>query len=306
MRILLTLHCHLDRNSGAPGSILSLAEEYRAAGHETRVLSFDDFPSRIPPRIRPVLFPWLVLYHATHTVADLDVVNSSSGDAWLCMEHRSRRRTALGRVLIVSHSHGLEHLAHEQLLQDSRAGRLDLSWKYPLYNGGFRLWEVSRSLRRAHLSLFLNEPELEYAVTQLGVPRHRARVTANGLPSEFLGLPFEDTPLDRDAGIGIAQIGTYIQRKGIEYGSPALNAIMREHLNVRVLFLGTSCPPEHVLRDFDPGNPPPSDRHTRFSEWRPANSAARVSNQALSNPVRGLRQSPARGDELRPDRRHYF
>lgn len=239
MRILLTIHCPLNADAGAAGCVIQLAEQYQGAGHEVHILSFEDFSPTVPSRFRPMLFPWLVLRRVRKMAGNLDVVDASSGDTCLCRPRRGRRRAAGPRPLFVTHSHGLEHLAHAQLVQDARAGRLDLTWKYPLYNGGFRLWEVARSFRQADLSLFLNEHELDYAVTSLGLPRQRARTIANGLAPEFLDLPFEDTPVERDAGIGIAQIGTYIQRKGIEYGSPALNAVMKEHPNVRVRFLGT-------------------------------------------------------------------
>jgi glycosyltransferase involved in cell wall biosynthesis len=75
---------------------------------------------------------------------------------------------------------------------------------------------------------------------------------ARGLPAEFLGVPLEATPEDRDARIGIAQISRYAPGKGVAYGSPALNAILKEHANVHVSLLGTCCEPEHVLQDFAP------------------------------------------------------
>ena len=80
---------------------------------------------------------------------------------------------------------------------------------------------------------------------------------ANGMPESFLHLPFERTPDADDDVIRIAQVSTYIPRKGIRYGSPALNRILVHYPQVQVSFFGTDCSespdPNAVYADFDPG-----------------------------------------------------
>ncbi len=141
---------------------------------------------------------------------------------------------------------------HQEFLEEARRGNLHLSWKYHLYWGGFRLWEVATSLRQADLTLFLNQYDLDYAVKQLGVESTRARVVANGIPAAFLNLPLADTPKTQETPIGIAQVGSYISRKGVQYAAPALNSIMTRYPQVRMTFLGTNCPVEEVLADYEP------------------------------------------------------
>jgi glycosyltransferase involved in cell wall biosynthesis len=252
MRVLLTIHHLLDKNAGAPGGVLRLAEVYRSMGHEVNVLSFDDMPKKIPRKLVQIVFPWFVLRRVGRMARELDVIDASSGDAWVCLERRAWQRGAFRRPLFVTHSHGLEHSNHLQERENARRGLVKLSWKYPLYHGGFRLREVTRSFRRADLALFLNQHDLQYAVEKLGVPRERARLTANGLSSEFLNLPFERTPDAAEGSVRIAQVSTYLPRKGIQYGVPALGRILSRYPEVRVSFFGTGCPAENVLRDFAP------------------------------------------------------
>jgi glycosyltransferase involved in cell wall biosynthesis len=139
-------------------------------------------------------------------------------------------------------------------MEDADRGNLALSWKYPIYRGGFRLWEVARSFQRADVALFLNQHELRYAVSELNVAPERARLVANGLSSAFLGLPFEETSSEPGGHIGIAQVGVYMEHKGIQHGAPALNRILKQYPGVRAGFFGTRCVPDVVLEDFDPEN----------------------------------------------------
>ena len=217
MHILLTIHAHLDPNSGGPGITWQLGQAYEAEGHEVSFLSFDDVPGRIPPRFASVVFPHLFAWRVRKLMNShpVDVIDATSGDAWVwatTLRHRGGRNP-----LLATRSHGLEHTADAELRREAAQGHLELSWKYPLYHGGFRLWEVEQSLRRSDLMLFSNRSDLDYAVQHLKVSRTKATVVANGIPATFRGLPFE--PHDGDSRpIRIAQIGTYIPRKGVEYG----------------------------------------------------------------------------------------
>lgn len=252
MKILLTIHHELDRNAGASGITWHLGQEYQKLGHEVQYYSTDNLPHTLPGLVESVMFPEFVASHiwTLSRKQAVDVVDASTGDAWVWAKMRRSNRENSPRL--VTRSHGLEHILHLGTLEEAQRGNLRLSWKYPLYYGGFRLWEVANSLNCADLALFSNRPDLEYAVEKLGVKPERGRTFANGIPEVFLNLPFEPTPAAADGVIRIAQVGTYIIRKGIRYGAPALNAILVRYPQVKVSFVGTCCPEAEVYADFEP------------------------------------------------------
>ena len=250
MKSLLTIHHNLDPNSGAPGVTWKLGQEYQKLGHEVEYYSFDNLPHKLPEMVESMMFPEFLANHLL-TLSQkqaVDVVDASTGDVWVWAK---LRRTSNSPAL-VTRSHGLEHIMHLENLEEARLGNLNLSWKYPLYHGGFRLWEVANSLRDADLSLFSNHRDLEYAVEKLGVDIGRTRILANGIPEAFLNLDFEPTPEAENSVIRIALLATYIPRKGIHYGVPALNKILACYPQVEVSFVGTCCPEAQVHADFEP------------------------------------------------------
>ena len=252
MKILLTIHHDLDRNAGAPGATWQLGQEYQKLGHEVQYYTFDNLPHKLPAQVESMMFPEFVASHisALSRKQAIDVVDASSGDAWVWA--KLRRTSEDNCPLLVTRSHGLEHIMHLEKLEEARRGKLHLSWKYPLYHGGFRLWEVATSIRSADLVVLLNHRDAEYVVENLRVNSERTRIVANGIPEEFLNLPFEPMSEAEDSAIYIAQVGNYIARKGIEYGAVALNAILARYPQVKVSFLGTVCSEAEVYADFDP------------------------------------------------------
>jgi glycosyltransferase involved in cell wall biosynthesis len=250
MNILLTIHHDLDPHSGAPGSVLKLGHAYEALGHTVHYYAFDHLPKWVPAMATGIVFPHFLPIHLANLGSQFDVIDASTGDAWVW--GTLFRRFIKNPPLLVTRSHGLEHAVHLEYLEDARQGMLNLSWKYPLYNGGFRLWEVATSLRCADLVFLLNRQDLKYSTEHLGVSQQRAYVCPNGIPDEFLNLPFAPAPTLEDSTIRIAQIGTYIPRKGIQYSVPALNRILQRHPQVQVSFLGAACPEEQVHTDFEP------------------------------------------------------
>ncbi len=245
--ILLAIHHELDPDAGAPGSTLDLAAALRAAGHRVSLLSWDDLPSAFPRQLKSLLFPIRVAVEIARS-EDLDIVDASTGDAWIWA---AVRRGSLRRrgPRLVTRSHGLEHLVNERTKAREREGELALSWKYGLYLGGWRLLEVKWSLRGADLVLVLNEHDREYAVQRLGVPADRAALYRHGIRCEFLGLP-KPEPRAQGQPVRIAQIGRYMEAKGIRSGTRALMEVLDAARGVEVTFLGTSVPSEHVMRDF--------------------------------------------------------
>lgn len=256
MKILLTIHEAFDPSSGSAGSVFRLGQQYENLGHQVYYYSYDDLPQSIRGVAKSIVFPGFVANRIAQLTRQqaIDVADTSTRDAWIWGS--GWHRFAPDRPLLVTRSHGLEHMEHLAYLEDAQAGRLQLSWKYPLYRGSFYLWEAATSLRCADLAFLLNRQDANYAVQHLGVNSEQVHIFPNGIPDRFLNLPLEPTPLAKDAAIRIAQVSTYIPRKGIEYSAPAINSILRRYPQVEMTFLGTAClecpDVAQVYADFDP------------------------------------------------------
>lgn len=251
MRTLFTFHYPADPNAGGPGVTWRLGREYEKLGHEVEFYSLDDLPKKLPPLARFILFPEFTaakILHS-HRHAAIDVIDASTADAWIW--GLGLQKMQKQRPLLVARCHGLEHIEHLEYLEESQRGHLKLGWKYPLYRGSIRLWEVATSMRQSDLVLLLNQRDRDFVVEQLGVHPDRAHIVANGIPETMLNLPFEPTPAEHEP-IRIAQVSSYIVRKGIQYGTPALNAILKRYPKIEVSLFGTECSADQVYADFDP------------------------------------------------------
>jgi glycosyltransferase involved in cell wall biosynthesis len=247
MKVLFTLHDEVTPDAGGMGVTAGLAKVYRELGHEVESLSFGQLPRRLPFRAKALLFPEFAAWYLSRT--DADVIDAANGDAW-AFGHLRRRLRGARRPLLVTRSHGIVHTADIARREEAARGGLELSWKYSLYWGGWRLKEVADSLRLADLCLFLNDHEHAFAIEHLGVAAERARVVDNGIPDDLLGLPLA---LGAEADpVRIAHVGSYLPLKGVRYAAAALSAVLERHPEVSVSFLGPGCPPERVLADFAP------------------------------------------------------
>jgi glycosyltransferase involved in cell wall biosynthesis len=248
MNILFTCHYNFNINAGAAGVTWRLGQEYQQLGHQVEYYSLDSLPQCLHPLAKVAAFPEFVAARIATLERQkaVDIIDASTGDGWVWAVLNQKRKQ---RPVIVARCHGLEHVEHEEYLEEVERGHLKFSWKYPLYRGSIRLWEAAASMRYADLALFLNCRDREYAIERLCVHPERADIIANGIPETFLNLPFE--PLPQDGTLRIAQVGTYIVRKGVHYGSPALNQILQRYPQVAVSFFGTECPEELVYSDFD-------------------------------------------------------
>lgn len=248
MRIVFVLHDTLDPNTGGGGTMRGLGDTLAAGGHEIEYCSFDRFPDRLSHNAKTLVWPSYLVARLGRSIrrAPTDVVDASVGDAWLwrALDRRSRK------VLVVARSHGLIHLAHQAELTEVEAGRKELSWRYPLYWGGFRLWEVAKSLRGADVALFLNPLERDYAIERLGVEESRAHVVPNGIPDQFLASPLEPPPSGEGETIGIAQVGGWRYLKGVNDSVAALTEVLARHPNAMASFIGTGVPAEEIHPKF--------------------------------------------------------
>jgi glycosyltransferase involved in cell wall biosynthesis len=245
MKVLFTLHDEVTPDAGGMGVTAGLARVYRELGHEVDSLSFGQLPGPLPFRAKALLFPEFAAWYMSRT--DADVIDAANGDAWV-FGHLRRRLRGARRPLLVTRSHGIVHTADIARRAEAARGGIDLSWKYPLYWGGWKLKEVADSLRLADLCLFLNVEERAYAIEELGVEEARTRVVDNGIPEDLIGLPLRLGAAEDP--VRIAHIGSYIPLKGVRYAAAALAEVLERHPEVSVSFLGPGCPPERVLADF--------------------------------------------------------
>ncbi len=250
MNILLTLHHPLNLNSGASGSTLKLVENYRALGHNVEIYSYDNLP-RLPEQVQMLVFPFFVAAHLNRRALRrrLDVIDAHTGDSWVWATF-FRRRAA--KTALITRSSGLEHSGHLERLEEQQRGQLKLSRLYFWYHGGFRLWEVARSLRLSDGCILLNSQDQGYAVETLGVSAQKTCVSGNGIPDSYLNLPLE-TEVDaqtKSPTPRIAVIGTYSERKGIVYSVPALQRLLNTYPSLEIGFFGTGVPEARVLSDF--------------------------------------------------------
>ncbi|HET6145522.1 MAG TPA: glycosyltransferase family 4 protein [Candidatus Acidoferrales bacterium] len=255
MRILFSIHHHLTPNLGAPGVTFQLAKHFAERGDHSKVLSFTDMPKGRLLRsevFQQVRFPWYVARELSKVASDFDVIDCSSGDGWVYQTIRSRKN-----VLMVARSHGMEHLVDVAFRREVAHGNQTSSWKYPIYHGGYRLWEVAQSFKTADLSVHPNDADRRFAIEHLGVQPENAVVLPSGIPDQFTRLPAR-LPSSEQSGLKLAVVGSYTHRK-INVAPQALNKILSAYPDLRVGFLGTGVSSEVVLKDYGP------ELHSRIS-----------------------------------------
>ena len=244
LRILLTIHHDLDLNTGAPGSTLQLGNALRRQGHQVSVVGFDNLPIHLDPRLNQLTFPIYASAHVRRLLSRglVDVVDASTGDLWLLPPTAITK----ARAIVVTRSHGLEHLVHLQQVDAAERGELNLRRRYFIYHGGIRLLQVARSLRIADFSVFLNAPERQWAIDNLRVRPDRSAVALNGVAPELVGLPLGDA----DAVPRITILGGFTWRKGAETAATVLSQVLKRMPNLGASWMGADR--AEVARALDP------------------------------------------------------
>lgn len=246
MRILMTIHHPLDPNSGAPGVTLAIARALEQSGCTVDLYSFDEaFGNRRASLAQSIGFPARVAMHLARAGGAYDIVDASSGDAWLWAA--AGRPGAATSGALVTRSHGLEHTADRVRRQEARSQGAPLRRRYYVYHGGFRLWEVKRSLQLADHVILLNETDLRIARAELGVAASRSTIVPHGASTAFF-----DRPIDDHAGapIRLAFVGSWIERKGIATLVNVMEALIDAGTAAQLLLLGTK--PEARVREAFP------------------------------------------------------
>jgi glycosyltransferase involved in cell wall biosynthesis len=249
MRILISIHHELDSDSGAPGVTCRLADALRRRGHSVDILSFQRI--RTPAKLKGLAYPWFVAsFLLTHR--EYDVLDLSSGDGWVFGVLRKIGGNKM--PLLVARSHGLEHLAHQARVKAHRNAGAALSWKYPIYHGGYRLWECGTSFTHADAALFLNPVDLTYAVERLGVKPQHAACIRNGIAEVFVHRAealLQAGSTNRKPA-NVAFIGRYTPMKGSEVLRRAIIPLLSEDSGRKLGLFGTTIDRATILAGFPP------------------------------------------------------
>jgi glycosyltransferase involved in cell wall biosynthesis len=244
MKIMMIISNTQDRATGTASVAWNLKTQFERLGCVCDLIFSETILAAVKGVIKQFIFAFaLPLRRGLRTY---DVLDVNPGDG-LFVGLWFRYVRPLRRPLLVARSHGLEHVVHFANLAEARAGKLHLSWKYPIYHGGYRLWQVKKYLQIADLLLFLNEYDKAYAIAHFGVDASRAKVVQNGLPDAFIGLRRKFFLGD---SVRIAIVGAFLPRKGIEYAVPALDRLLTRNAKLEVGFFGTGLPCGAIAKRF--------------------------------------------------------
>lgn len=244
MKVLLAIHHRLEPTRGAPGACLALGAALTAAGCQVEYFGFDQAFSNEPEDClgHALRFPLMVSIFLSRHAKRFDVIDCTAGDAWPW--------AILGRPgsppqsVLVSRSHGLEHVADRRLRNSGEP----LSWKYPFYHGGFRLWQVEKSMRLSNHCIVLNAEDRDFIHERFRLPSDRVSVIPNGIgedfPKAFVPLPSDDR------AIRLAFVGSWIPRKGIGTLVETTRALADLGLEFRLSLLGTGTAEADVVAQF--------------------------------------------------------
>lgn len=242
MKIALVSSANCDQNTGVSGTRIAFRDALRNLGVQADTFFMEDFKGFSGIFSNKIVFPWKVAFNRKRW-EEYDIVDIASGDSWVLSSIKKR-------PIIVCSSHGLEHMVHRELLTEANNGNIRLSWKYPLYWGGYRLWEVSQSMKKSDFSIFLNSDDRDFAIKNIGINSSKVHIVPNGIPEYFLNRGFERN-FNSNNKIKIAQVGSYIQRKGIDYTAKVMNELLKKYNNIELTFLGTGCNKEKVYENYD-------------------------------------------------------
>jgi glycosyltransferase involved in cell wall biosynthesis len=253
MRVLFAVHHPLDERLGAPSVSLAIGAALTRVGHDVEYHGYDQaYPGRTQFSSRHQLaYPWKLASFLRENSGRFDVLDVTTGDAYVWDR---LGRPGGGRPALVTRSNGLEHLASRKVRDEAKAGRIELSWKYPLYYGGWRLREVRRSLQCADGVLLLTEEERTYATELLRVEPARIRVVPHGINTVFL----EDEPVLResrsDEPVHLCFIGNWYSGKGAATVVQVTQQLVSEGVPFDLLIAGSGLTEHEVLRWFAPGS----------------------------------------------------
>lgn len=249
MRILLVGDYPADPRLGSAKVYYKLREELAALGHDCDVLLGPDIAARPENwRVRQTVSPWLADAAIRRRIRErgpYDVVDVASAEG---MAFAARRRMGFAREpVLISRSHGLEHLNYRRTLDDAAEGLLHKPWTRRLWYPGVRLPQVAAAARLADALVVLNPADRDFAVDAGWQRPERVHVVPHGVSARFL----EEAPApDAPRGGGVLFCGSWDNVKGAPYLARALALRVAEGDAPRLTVLGPGVPEDVVLASF--------------------------------------------------------
>lgn len=265
LRVLFTIHHELNPNAGVAGATLALGQAL--SGHRISVsyVSFDTF--NLKGKLAPIKFPWHVRRYVLQHASEYDVIDATTGDlAWVPIP-KLMSHNPLQRPLLVTRSHGLEHVWVDSMHEEIRRGYVRPNPIFNTYSFWYRLWEVERSLKNSDGTIFLNQGDLSYSVGRLGITPSNCVVIGNAVSDALLKAQPHSRKTDLVDIVLLNAIrtglGTPHATKGYHYVFPILKELLLNEPRVRVSFLGSGKDSTKFLHSIF--GPVPGDR-LRISE----------------------------------------
>lgn len=230
---------------------MSLGRALKDLGADVEFYSFDNAFLGKPVHSRTIAlqFPWKLSMFLKRHAREFDVIDASTGDAWpwLTWGRPNSRR----RQVVVTHSHGLEHMVDRAFRARAARGETRLSWKYPLYHGGLKLWEVEQSIKKSDHLIVLNELDRSFAQSNFGLSEERISVIPNGIAEAIQRV--ELPPAATEHRLNAVFIGSWLDIKGISHLISTTTALFSEGLLRSLRLVGTRVTEETVLSSFPRG-----------------------------------------------------
>jgi glycosyltransferase involved in cell wall biosynthesis len=250
MRILLVGDYPADPRLGSAKVYYKLREEFAALGHECDLLMAAEIGERPANwRVRETISPWLAdraIRRAFRDRGPYDVVDVASAEG---MVFAARRRAGFAREpVIVSRSHGLEHLNYRRTLDDAAEGLLRKPWTRRIWYPGVRLPQVAAAARLADALIVLNPGDQAFAVHAGWKPAERVHLVPHGVSAHLVA---DAPPPDAPRGSGVLFCGTWHQMKGAPYLARAMSQLVDSGDPPRLTILGPGVPEDAVLASFD-------------------------------------------------------
>lgn len=249
MKILLVGDYPADPRLGSAKVYYKLREEFAALGHDCDVLLGPDIAARPENwRVRQTVSPWLAaraIRRALRERGPYDVVDVASAEG---MVLAARRRMGAGRgPVVVSRSHGLEHLNYRRTLDDAAEGLIDKPWTRRLWYPGVRLPQVAAAARLSDALIVLNPADRDFAVQGGWKSAQGVHVVPHGVSDRFLAdAPAPDAP----RGGGVLFCGSWDNVKGAPHLAAAMALLAAQGAAPPLTILGPGLPAEAVLASF--------------------------------------------------------
>jgi glycosyltransferase involved in cell wall biosynthesis len=254
VRILLVSDDPAEGKAGAVKATHKLAGALTALGHHCDVLFSEElgpWPRRSRPRdLLGPLLAYRAAWRQWRAAGPYDVIDASGAEGWLIAG--MRRCGRFPGAAVITRSHGLEHIAYQELLADHASGMACKPWWrrwwYPLA----RLSQIALGIRLADRVILLNRRGRDLVLRHRWQPGGRIDLNPHGVDAaRWRSAPRPDGP----RGGGALFVGAWYSAKGVDYLADAHGQLVRAGVLVPLTVLGGA-----------PGHPDAvSERHVRSS-----------------------------------------